>query len=111
MRFKLCDEDKTKLIMTLSEREIQRYEGLRDKNVIEDNKLDRHIHEGVYEILFNGMKVKLEVSLKEISPSGFIAEVQANGVILNVVKNKPIRKTDVYREIVRRFIEIKNNAE
>jgi len=107
MKFKNSGDNQIKMIM--SSREVDRYPEFKEVNVIVES-LERTVTEGDYELVVNGVTVKLSVKTNN-SDGVYKVEGTANGIEYNVIKTREIRKYDVFRVLVTKFGEIKNNVE
>jgi hypothetical protein len=104
MKFKNKAENEIWMIM--SEKEVLKHPEFKKENVIVEDGLARTVSPGKYDLRVNGIEVELEIRI-ETALDMNVAGVDANGVTFTVIKDRPIRKYDLYREIVKRFDEIK----
>lgn len=103
MKFK--NKNEYAVYLKLSKREQERYEGLNELNEIVDFGLPRTVADGEFEIKVNDIPVKLTIIIEE-NEEITRAYGKMNNFEYSVTKDRPIRKYDIYRQLVVNWKEV-----
>lgn len=104
MKFK--NKDKDSVFMTMSNRELSKYPSFKETNVIFEGGIDRTIADGEYKLSVNDSPIKLQITVTEISEGVNKAVGTANNFNFEIIKDRPIRKYDVFRLIVQNWEKV-----
>lgn len=108
MRFKKQDE--INVVMLLSDKEVTKYKEFDKENVITDFGMARTITDGKYKVTIRETTVNLTVELRE-DANLYYAEGLMNDIPYLIVKDRPIRKYDLFRELVENYENVQKTVE
>jgi hypothetical protein len=108
MRFKKQDE--INVVMLLSDKEVTKYKEFDKENVITDFGMARTITNGKYKVTVKNITVDVTVELRE-DANVYYAEGLMNDTPYFIVKDRPIRKYDVFRALVENYENVQKTVE
>ena len=108
MKFKNKENAEFIVLASLSEKESRKY-NLPALIEIEDTEMARTVTPGNYNIKLNDFEAEVTVDLEE-DAGFFIAEGKIGGLSYKIIKDRPIRKYDLYRHFIINHEEIKQLA-